>query len=97
MEKGTIIYVGGFELPDKNAAAHRVLSNGKILTELGYRVVFLGISHVNKEVERNEYEGFEYWAIPYPQGLLKFAWFLCSKKICRSVEILQQYCWRHLL
>ena len=31
MEKGTILYIGGFELPDKNAAAHRVLSNGKIL------------------------------------------------------------------
>ena len=23
MSKGTILYVGGFELPDKNAAAHR--------------------------------------------------------------------------
>ena len=30
MEKGTVIYVGNFELPDKNAAAHRVMNNGKI-------------------------------------------------------------------
>ena len=26
-EKGTVLYVGGFELPDKNAAAHRVVNN----------------------------------------------------------------------
>ena len=39
---GTILYVGNFELPDKNAAAHRVINNGKIFRELGYRVVFLG-------------------------------------------------------
>ena len=36
----TILYIGGFELPDKNAAAHRVVANGKALRELGYSVVF---------------------------------------------------------
>ena len=40
--KGTIIYWGNFELPDKNASANRVVSNGKIFMKLGYRVVFLG-------------------------------------------------------
>ena len=30
MSKGTILYVGNYELPDKNAAAHRVMANGKI-------------------------------------------------------------------
>lgn len=42
MGKGTIIYVGNFELPDKNAAANRVMNNGKIFRALGYRVVYLG-------------------------------------------------------
>ena len=42
MYKGTIIYTGNFELPDKNAAAHRVMNNGKIFKDLGYRVVYLG-------------------------------------------------------
>ena len=42
MQKGTIIYVGNFELPDKNAAAHRVMNNSKIFRELGYNVAFLG-------------------------------------------------------
>lgn len=43
--KGTIIYYGGFALPDKNAAANRVVSNGKIFKELGYKVVFLGADY----------------------------------------------------
>lgn len=43
--KGTIIYIGGFEMPDKNAAAHRVLNNAKIFHELGFHVVFCGVDH----------------------------------------------------
>ena len=42
MEKGTVIYVGAFEMPDKNAAAHRVSSVGKIFGVLGFHTVFLG-------------------------------------------------------
>ena len=40
--KGTIIYYGGFSLPDKNASANRVVSNGKIFNKLGFNTVFLG-------------------------------------------------------
>ena len=43
----TIIYYGGFALPDKNAAANRVVSNGKIFETLGYNVVFLGSDYEN--------------------------------------------------
>lgn len=49
MKKKTIIYIGGFELPDKNAAAHRVIANGKALSELGYNVVFIGVD--NNEID----------------------------------------------
>ncbi len=42
MSKGTIIYYGGFTLPDKSAAANRVVSNGKIFSSLGYNTVFIG-------------------------------------------------------
>lgn len=42
MSKGTIIYYGGFTLPDKSAAANRVVSNGKIFNSLGYNTVFIG-------------------------------------------------------
>ncbi len=40
----TIIYYGGFSLPDKSAAANRVVSNGKIFSALGYNTVFIGAS-----------------------------------------------------
>ncbi|MBN1905486.1 MAG: glycosyltransferase [Deltaproteobacteria bacterium] len=35
-------------MPDKNAAAHRVISNGKLLKDLGYDVVFFGITKENQ-------------------------------------------------
>lgn len=41
---GTILYYGGFALPDGNAAANRVMANGKILTQLGWHVIYLGHS-----------------------------------------------------
>ena len=51
MSFGTIIYIGSFELPDKNAAAHRVVANGKALRDIGYNVVFIGVN--NSELEKN--------------------------------------------
>ncbi len=42
MSNGTIIYYGGFTLPDKSASANRVVSNGKIFNALGYNTVFIG-------------------------------------------------------
>ncbi len=44
MKNKTIIYSGGFVLPDKNAAANRVVSNGKLFASLGCKTVFLGLS-----------------------------------------------------
>lgn len=75
MSKGTIIYIGGFELPDRNAAAHRVLANGKILRELGYEVVFLGVDGTQAtgaELLRSDFFDFECWSVPYPAGVV--AW-----------------------
>ena len=44
MSKGTIIYYGGFSLPDKSASANRVVSNGKIFDKLGYKTIFIGVT-----------------------------------------------------
>ena len=52
--KNNILYIGGFELPDKNAAAHRVISNGKILRTLGYNVEFLGV-HSNQQTDKLQF------------------------------------------
>jgi glycosyltransferase involved in cell wall biosynthesis len=66
-----ILYIGGFELPDKNAAAQRVLPIGKVYRELGYDVLFCGITH-SQDVE-GSFADFKYEAYPYPIGTI--AWF----------------------
>lgn len=77
----TILYVGGFELPDKNAAAQRVISNAKIFRELGYNVVFIGVSKaIEKKVFLEDtidhFEGFQYYSIPYPKSILDWLSYL---------------------
>lgn len=61
MNKGTILYVGGFQLPDKNAAALRVIANAKAFRDLDYRVIFVNalINNCPKEPRIVNYEGFE--------------------------------------
>ncbi len=39
-----ILYIGRFELPDKEATANRVVANAKLLRELGYNVTLAGWS-----------------------------------------------------
>lgn len=73
MRDSVILYIGGFELPDKNAAAHRVLSNAKIFRELGRKVVFVGVdrelgSESNVLETYKTVQGFEAFAVPYPKG-----------------------------
>ncbi len=94
MAKGTIVYVGGFELPDKNAAAHRVLSNGKILKNLGYDIIFVGI---DKKIEFNKFlpttktsvQGFESLSLPYPKTMKEWIKYLTS--IDSLISILKGY------
>lgn len=56
-----ILYIGGFELPDKNAAAQRVVGIAKALRELGYTVCFLNSLKEFNGIEqiKKEYFGFE--------------------------------------
>lgn len=60
-----ILYIGGFELPDKNAAAHRVISNAKILRDLSYRVIFVDYdAELNDRLAKKEScSGFERWSV----------------------------------
>jgi len=90
MSKGTIIYIGGFELPDRNAAAHRVLANGKILRELGYEVVFVGVDSARSagtELLRQDFLGFECWSVPYPAGVV--AWLKYILGLATILKFLQ--------
>ena len=66
-----ILYIGGFEMPDKNAAAQRVLSIAKALREAGYDTRFYGITQSGDK--EGEVDGFRYEAYPHPTGTK--AWF----------------------
>lgn len=82
-KKGTVLYIGGFELPDKNAAAHRVLSNAKLFREFGFKTVFLGVDRSIAEsskgtLEKKEFQGFEYWTQSYPQTFREWLHYLIS-------------------
>lgn len=94
MSKGTIIYIGGFELPDKNAAAHRVLNNGKIFRELGYKVVFIDIDKSlqfdsNILTTNKNIQGFDCWSVPYPRNNIE--WFKYFTNINPFCTIFKNY------
>ena len=58
---GTVLYIGGFELPDKNAAAQRVVGIANGFRTLGYQVVFLNSlkDYSESGVAEKEYLGFK--------------------------------------
>ena len=68
----TIVYLGGFELPDRNAAAQRVRNNAGVLRALGYRVVLLGTSRArpyDRRIHPADPGGadVEAWEVGYPR------------------------------
>ena len=61
MSNSKILYIGRFELPDKEATANRVMANAKLLRDLGYETVLAGWSDdVPRDLKwiKNEYFGF---------------------------------------
>ncbi len=68
-----ILYLGGFCLPDKNAAAQRIIANAKLFRDLGFEVELIGLIDDTKSAnEPFVYEGFKCTNLAYPSGL---AWF----------------------
>ncbi|MGD6831880.1 glycosyltransferase [Sutcliffiella halmapala] len=95
MEKKTIIYIGGFELPDKNAAAHRVLNNGKVLEKLGYNIVFIDCDRTLKwgtdwKDTLKNVQGFECYSVPYPSNNIEnFNYFYSIKNLVDIIKLYQ--------
>ncbi len=89
--KGRVLYVGGFELPDRNAAAHRVLNNAKILKELGYEVLFCGVDSAIKEIllTPQNISGFESIPRPYPTSTKQWIKQMCDISVYTA--ILEKY------
>ena len=87
--KPVILYVGGFSLPDKNAAAHRVLANGKILEQSGYDVHYIGVNYEKKLQKKGAYEKLSSHQaeIGYPKSVSDWIFYLGDiKYIERYVE-----------
>ena len=79
-DKADILYLGGFNLPDKNAAAQRVVANSKIFRELGYNVQLVGLTKDNEGLMPFEYEGFTCVNLPYPRSITDWWKMLTSIK-----------------
>ena len=83
-----ILYIGGFNLPDKNAAAQRVVANAKILRELGYEVSLVGMTRDKEGLDTFEYEGFECKNLPYPETMM--AWLKTIGSINQYLSFFKQ-------
>ncbi len=86
-----ILYIGGFELPDKNAAAHRVLSIAKAWRDAGLEVVFMGVTKEDCERDvlktKTEVQGFTAYSIPYPKKKSDWMGYLAgTESVERLIE-----------
>jgi glycosyltransferase involved in cell wall biosynthesis len=76
MSKGTIIYIGGFNFFDTDAATNMVLANARLFEEIGFKVVLIGQDKYLKcgtdiiKTQKNM-NGFDIWSIPYPSTTIK--------------------------
>jgi glycosyltransferase involved in cell wall biosynthesis len=73
--KRKVLYLGGFEMPDKNAAAQRVLANAMTLRDLGYDVSFIGPTKDPTNCDR-VFNGFKCEYIDYPKTLCQWLRFI---------------------
>lgn len=74
-------------MPDKNAAAQRVISNGKALRELGHEVVFIGLT--KSAPESFQYQDFDCRELAYPESKKKWISFLFSIK--KEAELIKSF------
>ena len=80
------------ELPEGNAATQRVLANCKILDEIGYDVILLGVNK-RKSLLRSTYskidnnEGLTCYSCNYPDSFLQLVWYTFSS--CKVVNFLK--------
>jgi Glycosyltransferase len=90
MSKGTIIYIGGFELPDKNAASHRPMETGKIFKILGYDTVIIGVDKnpnpvKNIGVINDSKGGYDCWTVRYPRNIKQWINYLTDISDVKSI------------
>jgi len=76
-----ILYIGGFNLPDNNAAAQRVIANAKLFSNLGYEVKLVGLTTTLLKAHTSfNFEGVECLNIKYPLTLKEWWQYLATIK-----------------
>lgn len=75
--KRKIVYAGGFELPDKNAAAQRVMANARLLRDMGFEVEFIGVTRDPAHAAAVA-DGFRVTNVAYPQSAVQWLWHIVS-------------------
>lgn len=80
-----VLYLGGFELPDRNAAAQRVVAVAKTMRELGCQVEFVGVTrNPNEAGLQQSVDGFRYTSVKYPANYKEW-FFQITKFIPQAV------------
>ena len=82
--KKKIVYIGKFLFPNGNAEGKLVYSNGTILNELGYDLVFIGVNEKKIDFSKSKaiIDNFESYSIPLHGSLLKISDYI---KVNREV------------
>lgn len=88
--KRTILYFGGFQLPERNAAAQRVVGIAKGFRALGYQVIFLNsLKDYNESgVLEKEYFGFKCFEYKREPDI---DYLLLAKTTLSMIEKVQPY------
>lgn len=76
-QRKRVLYIGGFEMPDGNAAAQRVLAIAKSLG-VNYEICFLGLTHSDNN--EGVVCGFDFTNLQYPKTRLEWIRHLSSSR-----------------
>ena len=89
----SVVIIGPFELPDLNAAAHRVVALGKIMQSAGYRVTLVGFRRNQNTKEDQQFasdleiaKGISFLTVPYPAKIVDWISTTIRIKYMRVVE-----------
>lgn len=74
-----VLYIGGFCMPDGNAAAQRVLGIAKLFKECGYDTRFVGLSRsITNLYEIGTIDCFQFINYKYPSSGIDWIKYLCG-------------------
>lgn len=82
---GSLLYIGGFEPPDKNASAQRVWANGLLFESMGLRVILFGVSKNTAKFSKKKISKFLTYTRQYPINLVQWLLMLVSIKEVKSI------------